>query len=341
MKKTTLYLLFFIFGYSISQESFDQKKDEAYIQKFAKIAVEEMQKNKIPASIKLGQGLLETGDGQSELAKNANNHFGIKCKETWQGETYRYTDDAYMECFRKYPTAEDSYRDHSQFLLTRKHYAPLFSYPSDDYKAWAYGLKKAGYATNKRYPQILISKIERYNLQYFDKLKPEEVGNYLSKIYNNYKEEKKYSEPDISKNKVEEAKLEPKKVILNKEIEKITEIPVKNRIKEHKNNDLKYFVISKGDTVKKISAQTGISIEDLMEYNDLKNPTQIAIGQNFFLEEKRKKGIEKYYIAAKGDTMYLISQKEGIRLERLCDRNEVNENYQPKVGEQIYLRGSK
>lgn len=162
------------------------KQDEIYIIRFAQIAVEEMNKHKIPASVKLGQGLLETANGQSELAKNANNHFGIKCKETWKGEIYRYNDDAYMECFRKYLSAEDSYRDHSLFLTTRKHYSNLFSLSLTDYKAWAYGLKKAGYATNPRYPQILIERIEKYKLYEFDKLKPEQVNLKLKNLFPNY-----------------------------------------------------------------------------------------------------------------------------------------------------------
>lgn len=167
-------------------EEIKHKEDTIYIIQFAQIAVDEMYKYKIPASIKLGQGLLETANGQSELAKNANNHFGIKCKKTWNGETYRYSDDTYMECFRKYTSPEDSYRDHSLFLTTRKYYySHLFNLPLSDYKAWAYGLQEAGYATNPKYAEILIKKIEKYELYQFDNIKSEEVKLQLEKRWIN------------------------------------------------------------------------------------------------------------------------------------------------------------
>ena len=140
------------------------KTEDQYIQKFAQYAVEEMELYKIPASITLAQGLLETGGGQSRLAQEGKNHFGIKCKEDWTGKTMKHTDDAPNECFRVYDDPRDSYRDHSIFLATRKYYTPLFSLDEKDYRAWAHGLKKAGYATNPRYADILISKIEKYRL---------------------------------------------------------------------------------------------------------------------------------------------------------------------------------
>ena len=137
------------------------KTDEQYIQKFAPYAVQEMEKYKIPASITLAQGLLETGGGQSRLAQEGNNHFGIKCKEDWTGRTMKHTDDAPNECFRVYDDPKDSYEDHSKFLAFRKYYVNLFKLELKDYKAWAHGLKKAGYATNPKYAYILIDKIEK------------------------------------------------------------------------------------------------------------------------------------------------------------------------------------
>ena len=136
------------------------KTEDQYIQKFAPYAVEEMEKYKIPASITLAQGLLETGGGQSRLAQLGKNHFGIKCKEEWTGKTMKHTDDSPNECFRVYEDPKQSYEDHSIFLATRKYYTKLFDLNPKDYKAWAHGLKKAGYATNPRYAYILIDKIE-------------------------------------------------------------------------------------------------------------------------------------------------------------------------------------
>ncbi len=327
MKKLIIITISFFTLFIFSQESFDKKKDEAYIKRFAKIAVEEMHLYKIPASITLGQGLLETADGQSELAQNANNHFGIKCKENWTGETYRYTDDAYMECFRKYSNAEDSYRDHSQFLLTRKHYASLFLLDKNDYKGWAYGLKKAGYATNPKYPQILIGKIERYNLQNFDKLSVEEVENYLDSIYPHLKDNTVNTIPTVIENK-------PKPKIVSEQ----TEIPTYERIKNHKNNNLIYIEILSNETLQTVSDKFQIPLEKLKEYNDIDDDTIIQSGQILFLERKKAEGSKRFHIVAKNETMYAISQDEGILLEALYKINKIKKGQEPKIGQVIRLK---
>ena len=142
-----------------------------YIEDYAAIAVQEMHEHRIPASITLAQGILESGSGQGQLASKSNNHFGIKCHTSWKGERVYHDDDEDQECFRKYQYVETSYDDHSDFLANRKRYAFLFDYNTNDYKKWAKGLKKAGYATDKKYPNKLISIIERYKLHAFDKVK--------------------------------------------------------------------------------------------------------------------------------------------------------------------------
>jgi len=141
---------------------------ENYIQQYKEIAKNNMQTHGIPASITLAQGILESGSGQGRLAKQANNHFGIKCHSSWTGETIKHDDDKLQECFRKYTDASDSFRDHSLFLTSRSRYANLFKLPKDDYKSWAKGLRKAGYATDPKYPDKLITLIEKYNLQQYD-----------------------------------------------------------------------------------------------------------------------------------------------------------------------------
>jgi flagellum-specific peptidoglycan hydrolase FlgJ len=174
--------------------------EDQYIQKFAKYAVEEMEKYRIPASITLAQGLLETGGGQSRLALEGKNHFGIKCKEDWTGKTMKHTDDAPNECFRVYEDPRQSYEDHSIFLSTRKYYANLFKLDMKDYRAWAYGLKKAGYATNPRYASILITKIEKYKLYEYDNTNSNEVLYAVLKMY-----------PDLKDDRSFMAQLEPSK----------------------------------------------------------------------------------------------------------------------------------
>jgi flagellum-specific peptidoglycan hydrolase FlgJ len=148
----------------------------AYIEKFAPIAVEEMRKYKIPASITLAQGILESGSGRSPLAIRSNNHFGIKCHRGWKGKSVTHDDDEIGECFRKYKYPETSYEDHSKFLTTRKRYAKLFKLRTTDYKGWAYGLKRAGYATDKRYPNKLISLIHKYGLDKYDRKKSKNIN---------------------------------------------------------------------------------------------------------------------------------------------------------------------
>jgi flagellum-specific peptidoglycan hydrolase FlgJ len=142
----------------------------AYISHYAPVAMDEMKKHKIPASITLAQGILESGNGVSNLALKSNNHFGVKCHKGWKGESVRHDDDEDQECFRKYKHVESSYRDHSEFLSTRSRYDFLFDLKKDDYKAWAKGLKKAGYATDKKYPAKLVRIVETYDLDHYDKL---------------------------------------------------------------------------------------------------------------------------------------------------------------------------
>src|SRR5574343_88332 len=186
MKRTLLFIILFINTWlcSLLQAQPVPTKEfpfkltvEQYLDKYSAIAISEMHRSRIPASITLAQGLLESGNGNSRLALVANNHFGIKCKKDWTGESIKEDDDEAQECFRKYPTAEDSYRDHSDFLMKGQRYAFLFDLEPTDYKGWAEGLKRAGYATNPNYPNLLISLIERHNLHRFDQVKPSEKEN--------------------------------------------------------------------------------------------------------------------------------------------------------------------
>jgi flagellum-specific peptidoglycan hydrolase FlgJ len=154
---------------TISTVAFAQNEDKvlAYIEKYKALAMEEQLRTGIPAAIKLAQGIHETAAGSSELCQNANNHFGIKCKATWKGDTYTYTDDRKDECFRKYNDDYTSYKDHSDFLNNNPRYKTLFTYSTDDYKSWAHGLKKAGYATNPHYATRIIETVEKYNLNQY------------------------------------------------------------------------------------------------------------------------------------------------------------------------------
>jgi flagellum-specific peptidoglycan hydrolase FlgJ len=159
--------------------AFSQKlSPQEYIQAYKDYAIREMKRMGVPAAITLAQGLLETENGNSVLVKKSNNHFGIKCKSSWTAEGVSHDDDAPGECFRTYKDAEGSYRDHSNYLRGNERYAFLFKLDSRDYKGWAYGLKKAGYATNPRYPDILIRNIEENNLQQYTMVAVNDVPNF-------------------------------------------------------------------------------------------------------------------------------------------------------------------
>lgn len=233
------------------------KTEDQYVQKFAPYAVEEMEKYKIPASITLAQGLLETGGGQSRLAQEGKNHFGIKCKEDWTGKTMKHTDDAPNECFRVYEDPKQSYEDHSVFLATRKYYTKLFDLNPKDYKAWAHGLKKAGYATNPRYAYILIDKIEKYKLYEFDNTTKDEVYYAILKLYPNLNNDEVFM-AQLGQEKQNE-KVAPPTVKVpysqgsyakkQSEVSDIVDANTKTAllknilVKNHPNGDLKFFVM--------------------------------------------------------------------------------------------------
>ena len=190
MKKLKLFLILIISCLTLQAQT-RNKQYEAYIKKYRELAVEEMKKYHIPASITLAQGLLESGAGQSALARKSNNHFGIKCGSDWYGKTVSHDDDARGECFRAYKHPKDSYEDHSKFLAGRPRYASLFNLNITDYRGWARGLKKAGYATNPRYADQLIGIIELYELYKYDD------KNYLKWIKKNPNPHQTYIANDL------------------------------------------------------------------------------------------------------------------------------------------------
>ncbi|MDR6920723.1 MULTISPECIES: glucosaminidase domain-containing protein [Chryseobacterium] len=322
--------------------------EDQYIQRFAKYAVEEMEKYKIPASITLAQGLLETGGGQSRLAQEGKNHFGIKCKEDWTGKTMKHTDDAPNECFRVYDDPRQSYEDHSIFLATRKYYANLFKLDMKDYRAWAHGLKKAGYATNPRYASILISKIEKYKLYEYDNTTTNEVLYAVLKMY-----------PDLKDDRNFMAQLEPSKAVKKVKDPVTVEVPYKQTsyaqqqkrveriktkaeilnsiiIKSHPNEGLKYIVIPEDTNVKFIANKFKVSESRLMKWNDLDSDV-LKKNDIVFLESKNSAGNTATYKAESGEDMHDIAQKFGIKLNKLYAKNRMDEGQQPSAGQLIYL----
>lgn len=341
------YFLYFLFAIAWCKSILAQDRDIDYVQRYALLAVKEMEIYKIPASITLAQGILETGGGQSKLANQANNHFGIKCKTEWTGETITHDDDALGECFRKYASVEESYRDHSKFLAERPYYKNLFKLNLTDYKAWAHGLKKAGYATNPRYAYILINKIEKLHLHQFDLISNQDVYDQLVKLYGPVS--RKIVDPSyeeiLPKNPVKvaeiQAKKEEKEANKNFTVEEST--PPSNpvdRILEHPNH-LDYIVVEAGETIKKIADLFNISQKNLMLYNELKSPKDLKAGQFLFFNHKKNWGQEQYHTVKPGETMYLIAQKHAMRVSKLYYKNRMEKGQEPQPGDILYLRGRK
>ena len=325
------------------------KTDEQYIQKFAQYAVEEMEKYKIPASITLAQGLLETGGGQSRLAQQGNNHFGIKCKEEWTGKTMKHTDDAPNECFRVYNDPRESYEDHSKFLAYRPYYTKLFTLDMMDYKAWAHGLKKAGYATNPRYAYILIDKIERNNLFEFDKTNSKEVLYAVLKMYPDLKSDRVFmAQLDQSKSSAKPVtvKVPYEATSYAKQQKKVEKIVTKAEtlnsilIKSHPNDGKKFVIIPDNISLAAISKKFQITESSLMKWNEL-DSNQLKRNDILFLENKSSSGNVATYKAQVGESMHDISQKFGIKLKKLYAKNRMDYGQQPKSGQLIYLQSKK
>ena len=302
----------------ISGLVFSQKMTrEEYIEKFKNIAIEKMYEYKIPASITLAQGILESGSGNSRLARKANNHFGIKCHSDWKGKTLREDDDARRECFRKYKSAEDSYRDHSLFLTTRGRYSDLFKLEITDYKGWAYGLKKAGYATNPKYPQLLIKIIEDYNLHVLDK-----GGKWISRKQDN-------SSPASAIDKF----------TYHPGVNDMTAVETtENNRQIYENNRRKFIIAKEGDDFYSLADEFNIYAWQIWKYNEMEKQDLIRPGQMLYLEKKRGRCDEEYYIAGEGESMRFISQKCGIRLKKLYKRNDMEPGTQPRPGQRLMLR---
>lgn len=318
MKKNAFLLIIFI---PLSQILCAQYMTaDQYVAQYKDIAISEMKRMGVPAAISLAQGLLETENGNSDLVKKSNNHFGIKCKSTWNAETVSHDDDAPGECFRAYKNAEDSYRDHSNFLRGSDRYAFLFKLDPRDYKAWAYGLRKAGYATNPKYPEILIKNIEDNNLEQYTLEGINEVPVYDASKYTNDPEDKGASDlQSTGQNDADSNLSEPAKLIIN---------------------GSRALFVSKGTSLLAIASRNNINLNRLLEINDLQKDGLLDKDQYIFLEKKQKEGDHDYYIAQQNETLYDIAQKNGIILQSLYDYNNISSADNIYPGTKIFLRPS-
>jgi LysM repeat protein len=294
---------------------------EDYIDSYKDIAVLEMRRTGIPASITLAQGMIESDYGRSRLAREANNHFGIKCHDDWTGPTIRHNDDKRNECFRKYSKVQESYYDHSDFLKSGSRYKSLFYLKADDYKGWARGLQKAGYATNPDYANMLIRKIEEYNLTIYDKA---------------------YKPSVIPAKTLTESPTEPDTDLIQKQKSTSVsgQVSLSLPVRVMENNRIQYIIVRDGDTKESLDKEFSLLRWEIPKYNELKDDFQPESGQLLYLQPKRTKAEpgKENYTTVEGDTMYLISQKFGIKLKSLYELNRMEEGAEPEIGKKLWLR---
>ncbi len=287
---------------AFAQPSERRTSKSQYISKWKEEAIYQMHKYGIPASITLAQGILESAHGNSELAKYGNNHFGIKC-HNWSGPSMFKDDDHTDDCFRVYDSASESFRDHSEFLSKRGRYEFLFELRANDYKGWAKGLKKAGYATNPKYAHLLIALIEKHELDQYDKVKGL-------------------------------PKTPPALLAISGQIKRE---PNKHRVGIHENK-IKYIVVSSGDTFWKIAKEFDMGLWQLYKYNDLDKTDLLKDGDIIFLQPKRRRARSKKCRIRNGDTLRSISQEHGLKLKYLCKKNNLEYGSDLKVGTFLSLK---
>ncbi len=278
-----------------------------YIDNYYQLAIDEMLRSGVPASIKLAQALLESDNGNSRLAVKGKNHFGIKCHSAWKGKKIYHDDDEKNECFRQYRDVYESFKDHSDFLTGSARYASLFELEITDYKGWAQGLKKAGYATSRKYADLLIEIIEDNNLQQYDLLALEMIDP-----------------EDIRKNKDNNLLSSAQRKVMM-------------------NNRVDYIITKPGDSFSSLNEELNLMDYELFRYNELTADSSLRPGQVLYLQPKRNKAERgnDFHILKEGETLYDVSQVYGVKLEKLRAKNNLKAGEEPEPGTRISLRKSK
>ena len=332
MKKVLIAIALFL-GLTVSAQRDSGTPQERYISRYAPIAVNEMYRSGVPASITLAQGILESRSGQSALAVDGNNHFGIKCHNSWKGKTMLADDDRKNECFRVYDSAEESFRDHSDFLRYRDRYKFLFDFPTTDYKSWAYGLKQAGYATDPSYAAKLIQYVEDYDLARFDRMTVDEA--------------------------IAAGGREAEAPVVRDELEGIPESPLKIEAGElfrgkageeyrfslsrtlYSRNGVPYVYAVEGETYSSIAKSNHLLVKEILRYNDLPGGGELHAGDIVYLEPKKSKtvrGLDKYIVGEDEESFHGICQRFAVKEKAIRKLNNLPAGYVPREGDEIILR---
>lgn len=301
-----------------AQNTTNTNPQQAYIDTYNQIAVSEMQRSGIPASITLAQGMLESRYGLSDLAAKGNNHFGIKCHD-WKGRSITMDDEKKGECFRAYDTPEESFRDHSDFLRFRDRYRFLFDYDITDYRSWAYGLSKAGYATDPEYPAKLINLIEEYKLSQFDKLSRRDQRNL----------------PETPTSLEAVSRLE------GKALEKFS-FPLSRAV--YSQNDVPFIYVQEGESFKSIAESNNLFLKELLKFNDLSREQELKPGDVVYLKNKKKeskKGLDKYVVEEEGESLWAICQRFAVQQKEIEKINGFDKKHVLHEGDMILLRKPK
>jgi hypothetical protein len=304
-RHSAILIPFVIFTQFVCAQGKTETSRANYIESFKDIAVKEMLRSGVPASITLAQGMLESNNGNSRLAKEANNHFGIKCHSDWKGPVIYHDDDRQGECFRKYKSANESYQDHSDFLMSGSRYSFLFELQITDYTGWAKGLKKAGYATSPGYAEMLIKIIEENNLHQYDLSGESQAGRLRTR-------------------KIQDAKAKGE---VNGR-----EILIRNRVK--------YIIVKPEDNFRSIQEELDLLPFEIYKYNDMARDEELKPGQVLYLQPKRNKAEigSTWHIVKEGETMLQISQLYAVKPEKLYEKNLLKPGSEIKPGDKISLR---
>jgi len=320
IKRTIGILISVLFLNSLGSAQTLNQAYLSYIEQYHKIAEKQQREHGVPASITLAQGLLESGAGQSYLSKSSNNHFGIKCSD-WQGEKIYYDDDTKDECFRKYSQVLDSYEDHCAFLKSRPRYASLFELKPTDYEGWAFGLKKAGYATDPTYAYKLISIVENYSLHKFD-------------IEQAYAKNSTISEVDVKPNQ------KTTKRIIDESTTSFGSVKASSNHEVKRVNGVLFVTATAGDSYGAIADEFNIGEARLRRYNDVNSDARLAAGDRVFIAIKKKKAEKEcptHRILA-GESMRRISQDYAVRVTELYKLNNMPFEEGAKLGQVLVLR---
>lgn len=334
-----------------------------YIDKYSSLAVAEMYRSGVPASITLAQGMLESRNGLSALAAEGNNHFGIKCHTDWKGKSMKVDDDRKGECFRVYDDAYESFKDHSDFLRYRPRYQFLFDYDITDYKAWAHGLKKAGYATDPQYAAKLIKIIEENSLSQYDSKTPSQMGVAVVETVDGDVIVEESGEVEIpreaksgKKVKVKKVRKASKKTSAELIIEDIPESPSSlsepraaanegmvyslDR-KVYAQNGVPFVYANDGDTYDSIASEYNLFRKEILRFNDLTVSKQLAPGTVVYIQSKKnqtRRGLDKYIVEKDDESLRDICQQYGVKMKSVIKMNAFSSTHRLREGDTIWLR---